>query len=154
MRSRCDATASGTVRSSACMRSTMPRGSARSICCVRGLRCSVTRGSTTREVTAWGGRNSERSARVVAIDPRVRRLTYRPPFDTGKPFGADVRRFTLALLTTLVALPLTGAHAQIIRGGLRLRDPQTWVSAMLGWQNGWTVFDGTTASRWDLGDSQ
>jgi hypothetical protein len=65
-----------------------------------------------------------------------------------------VRRFTLALLTTLVALPLAGARAQIIRGGIRLRDPQTWVSATLGWQNGWTVFDGNTRSRWDLGDSQ
>jgi hypothetical protein len=66
-----------------------------------------------------------------------------------------VRRFTLALLTTLVAVPLTGAGAQIIRGGrFGLRDPQNWVSATLGWQNGWTVNDGITGSRWDLGDSQ
>jgi len=66
-----------------------------------------------------------------------------------------VRRFTLALLTTLVALPMTGAGAQIIRSGrFGLRDPQTWLSATLGWQNGWTVFDGQTSSRWDLGDSQ
>jgi hypothetical protein len=66
-----------------------------------------------------------------------------------------VRRFGIALLTTLVAMPLTGARAQIIRGGrFGLRDPQTWVSATFGWQNGWTVFDGVTASRWDLGDSQ
>ena len=28
------------------------------------------------------------------------------------------------------------------------------MSATFGWQNGWTVFDGVTASRWDLGDSQ
>ena len=67
----------------------------------------VTRGSTTREVTVWGERNSERPTRVFAIDPRVRRLTYRPPFDTGKPFGADVRRISLALVMTLVALPPT-----------------------------------------------
>lgn len=66
-----------------------------------------------------------------------------------------MRRFQLALLTTLVALPLTGAEAQIIRGGrFGLRDPQTWVSAMIGWQDGWTVFDGRTSSRWDLGDTQ
>ena len=65
-----------------------------------------------------------------------------------------MRRLTLALLTTLVAMPLTGAHAQIIRGRFGLRDPQTWVSATVGWQNGWTVFDGETSSRWDLGDSQ
>lgn len=66
-----------------------------------------------------------------------------------------MRRFTLALLTTLVALPHAGADAQIIRGGrFGLRDPQYWVSATLGWQNGWTVYDGVTGSRWDLGDSQ
>jgi hypothetical protein len=65
-----------------------------------------------------------------------------------------VRRLTLALLTTLVAMPPSGAHAQIIRGRFGLRDPQTWVSATVGWQNGWTVFDGETSSRWELGDSQ
>jgi hypothetical protein len=66
-----------------------------------------------------------------------------------------VRRFTLALLTTLAALPFTGAGAQIIRGGrFGLRDPQTWVSATFGWQEGWTVVDGSTGSRWDLGDTQ
>ena len=66
-----------------------------------------------------------------------------------------MRRSTLAVLTTLVALPLSGARAQIIRGGrFGLRDPQTWVSATFGWQNDWTVFDGATSSRWDIGDSQ
>jgi len=66
-----------------------------------------------------------------------------------------VRRITLALLTTLVAMPLTDAHSQIIRGGrFGLRDPRYWVSATLGWQNGWTVFDGANSSRWDIGDSQ
>ena len=66
-----------------------------------------------------------------------------------------MRRLTLALLTILVALPLSGAHAQIIRGGrFGLGDPQTWVSATFGWQEGWTVFDGRTDSRWDIGDAQ
>ena len=66
-----------------------------------------------------------------------------------------MRRFTLALLTTLVALPATGVDAQIIRGGrFGLRDPQTWVSATFGWQEGWTVVDGSSGSRWDLGDTQ
>ena len=66
-----------------------------------------------------------------------------------------MRRSTLAVLTTLVALPLSGARAQIIRGGrFAVRDPQTWVSATFGWQNDWTVFDGATSSRWDIGDSQ
>ena len=65
-----------------------------------------------------------------------------------------MRRLSLALLTILAALPVSGAAAQIIRGGMRLRDPQTWVSATYGWQEGWTVFDGTSGSRWDLGDTQ
>ena len=66
-----------------------------------------------------------------------------------------MRRFTLALLTTLVALPATSVEAQIIRGGrFGLRDPQTWVSATFGWQEGWTVVDGSSGSRWDLGDTQ
>ena len=66
-----------------------------------------------------------------------------------------MRRSTLALLTILAALPVHGAGAQIIRGGrFALRDPQTWVSATYGWQEGWTVIDGRTRSRWDLGDTQ
>ena len=66
-----------------------------------------------------------------------------------------MRRFSLALLTVLAALPVSGAGAQIIRGDrFGLRDPQTWVSATYGWQEGWTVFDGRTGSRWDLGDTQ
>lgn len=66
-----------------------------------------------------------------------------------------MRRISLALVMTLVALPPTGVDAQIIRGGrFGLRDPQTWVSATYGWQSGWTVFDGATDSRWDLGDTQ
>ncbi len=66
-----------------------------------------------------------------------------------------MRRLSLALLTILVALPVHGAAAQIIRGDrFGLGDPQTWVSAMYGWQEGWTVMDGRTNSRWDLGDTQ
>ena len=66
-----------------------------------------------------------------------------------------MRRLTLALLSVLFALPLQRGGAQIIRGGqIAVRDPQTWVSATVGWQGGWTVFDGTTASKWDLGDAQ
>ncbi|HKP15879.1 MAG TPA: hypothetical protein VJT85_07440 [Gemmatimonadaceae bacterium] len=66
-----------------------------------------------------------------------------------------MRRLTLALLTTLVVMPLGGAHAQIIRGGrFGLRDPQYWVSGTVGWQQGWTVFDGVTSSRWEVGDTQ
>ena len=66
-----------------------------------------------------------------------------------------MRRLSLALSLTLAVLPPTGASAQIIRGGrFGLRDPQTWVSATFGWQSGWTVRDGSTDSRWDLGDTQ
>lgn len=66
-----------------------------------------------------------------------------------------MRRFSLALLTVLVALPVHEAAAQIIRGGrLGLSDPQTWISGTFGWQEGWTVFDGRSGSRWELGDTQ
>ena len=66
-----------------------------------------------------------------------------------------MRRLTLVLLAVLVALPLGDVDAQIIRNpGPRLREPQNWASAGIGLQQGWTVTDGTTASRWDLGDSQ
>ena len=66
-----------------------------------------------------------------------------------------MRRLTLVLLTVLVALPLGEGDAQIIRApGPRLREPQNWASAGIGLQQGWSVTDGATASRWDLGDSQ
>jgi hypothetical protein len=60
------------------------------------------------------------------------------------------------MLAILVALPRGEAHAQIIRQppGPRLREPQNWASAGIGLQQGWTVFDGSTGTRWDLGDSQ
>ncbi len=66
-----------------------------------------------------------------------------------------MRRLTLALLVVLVALPLGEGHAQIIRQpGPRVREPQNWASAGIGLQQGWTVTDGSTGTRWDLGDSQ
>jgi hypothetical protein len=66
-----------------------------------------------------------------------------------------VRRLTLVLLPALVAMPLRDSGAQIIRSPrYGLRDPQSWVSAGVGLQQGWTVTDGTTGSRWDLGDAQ
>jgi hypothetical protein len=65
-----------------------------------------------------------------------------------------VRRPTIALLLALAALPLHESGAQIIRGGtFRLKDPQLWVSAGAGWQQGWTVIDGTTGTRWRLSDA-
>jgi hypothetical protein len=66
-----------------------------------------------------------------------------------------VRRPFLALLLVLVASPLHAGAAQIIRGGGRftMKDPQLWVSGGIGWQQGWTVVDGTTATRWDLSDA-
>jgi hypothetical protein len=66
-----------------------------------------------------------------------------------------VRRLVLALSTILLALPLHTGDAQIIRGGrISLRDPQTWVSAMIGWQEGWAVMDGASGARWQFGDTQ
>jgi hypothetical protein len=91
-----------------------------------------------------------------SIVSRTPRLSYRTPFDTRKALGTHVRRLTLVLLTFLVALPLGDVRAQIIRQppGPRLRDPQNWASAGVGLQQGWTVTDGSTGSRWELGDSQ
>ena len=66
-----------------------------------------------------------------------------------------MRRLTLVVLTFLVVLPLGDARAQIIRQpGPRLREPVNWASAGIGLQQGWTVFDGSTGSRWDIGDTQ
>jgi hypothetical protein len=65
-----------------------------------------------------------------------------------------VRRFTLVLLPAIVALPLHESGAQIIRGGrFGLREPQTWVTGGIGVQQGWTVIDGASSSRWELADA-
>jgi hypothetical protein len=66
-----------------------------------------------------------------------------------------VRRLSLVLVPALVALPLHESGAQIIRSGrIGLSDPKTWVSAGIGLQQGWTVVDGASSTRWDLGDAQ
>ena len=101
--------------------------------------------------------NAERTAGYdFSIVSRTPRLSYRTPFDTRKALGTHVRRLTLVLFTFLVALPLGDVRAQIIRQppGARFRDPVNWASAGFGLQQGWTVFDGSTGTRWDLGDSQ
>jgi len=55
----------------------------------------------------------------------------------------------------LVVLPLGDVRAQIIRQpGPHLREPDNWASAGVGLQQGWTVFDGSTGTRWEIGDSQ
>jgi hypothetical protein len=65
-----------------------------------------------------------------------------------------VRRLLLALLLALISLSARRADGQIIRGGrFNVRDPQFWVSGGAGWQQGWTVIDGTTGTRWDLSDA-
>ena len=66
-----------------------------------------------------------------------------------------MRRSSIALVLVLAALPLHASHAQIIRGGGRftMKDPQLWVSGGAGWQQGWSVIDGTTGTRWDLSDA-
>jgi hypothetical protein len=66
-----------------------------------------------------------------------------------------VRRLALALLTSLLALPPHDAHAQIIRTGRAGGpEPSLWVSGGIGLQQGWTVTDGTTQTRWRLSDGQ
>jgi hypothetical protein len=65
-----------------------------------------------------------------------------------------VRRLFIVLLPIVGALPWHESGAQIIRPGrFSLSEPPTWVSGGVGLQQGWTVIDGTTGSRWDLGDA-
>jgi hypothetical protein len=113
-------------------------------------RIDDSRGHGSWKENAW--RTAGYDFSIVSREPQ---LTYRAPFDTRKAFGTHVRRLTLVLLTFLVVLPRADARAQIIRQpGPRLREPTNWGSAGVGLQQGWTVFDGSTGTRWDVGDSQ
>ena len=65
-----------------------------------------------------------------------------------------MRRSTIAVLLALAVLPVQDGGAQIIRAGtFSLKDPQLWLSGGAGWQQGWTVIDGTTGTRWRLSDA-
>ena len=66
-----------------------------------------------------------------------------------------MRRPFIALILALAALPVHAGGAQIIRGGGRftVKDPQLWVSGGIGWQQGWSVFDGATGTQWDFSDA-
>ena len=65
-----------------------------------------------------------------------------------------MRRPILVILFALAALPFHAGEAQIIRGGtFRLKEPQLWVSAGAGWQQGWSVVDGATGIRWRFSDA-
>jgi len=65
-----------------------------------------------------------------------------------------VRRLFLLLIPLGLALPRHDAAAQIIRTGrFRVRDPQWWVSGGVGWEQGFTVMDGTSNARWDFSDA-
>jgi hypothetical protein len=60
-----------------------------------------------------------------------------------------VRRSCLALVPLLLA---ADAGAQIIRPGMRFREPTAWASLGAGFQNTFSVRDGTTGSVWSFGD--
>jgi hypothetical protein len=65
-----------------------------------------------------------------------------------------VRLLSLVVLPLLAALPAQRSDAQIIRSGrFGTSEPQLWVSAGAGLQQGWTVVDGTTGVRWELSDA-
>jgi hypothetical protein len=65
-----------------------------------------------------------------------------------------VRRLLLALPLILAALPVQRSGAQIVRSPrFGAREPQLWVSAGAGLQQGWSVVDGTTGVRWDFSDA-
>src|SRR6476619_5651245 len=84
---------------------------------------------------------------IVSLAPR---LSYRSPFDTRKPSGALVRRLLLASIV-LATLGAQHADGQIIRAPrFGAREPQLWVSGIVGLQQGFGLVDGTTNTRWDL----
>ncbi|MEP6619209.1 MAG: hypothetical protein ABJE47_07840 [bacterium] len=58
-----------------------------------------------------------------------------------------------SLCVVLLVLASTGARAQIVRSRFQLQEPAAWVSGGIGYQDPWTVLDGTTGSRWQFGNS-
>ena len=65
-----------------------------------------------------------------------------------------MRRLFLITLLACATLPLERASAQIIRSGrFSVRDPELWISAGAGLQQGWSVVDGTSGVRWDISDA-
>jgi hypothetical protein len=62
-----------------------------------------------------------------------------------------VRRLLFALLS--LTLAATSAGAQMRRGGLQFSQPDSWVSLGAALQNGFSVYDGTTGSRWDFSNA-
>ncbi|MEO6529062.1 MAG: hypothetical protein ABIP93_20755 [Gemmatimonadaceae bacterium] len=65
-----------------------------------------------------------------------------------------MRRLSLVVLSLLAVLPSQRSDAQIIRSGrFGASEPQMWVSAGAGLQQGWTVVDGTSGVRWELSDA-
>src|SRR5512146_3302842 len=134
--SRCVATASGTVRSSAFIRSTISSGEARSISAVRGLRRSVRRGSMNVMSSA--------NLRGVVRDPQQHEVI------------VMLRRIAVmmaAALATVVASAGVGPGSAGQRGPRQPRqgyesDPDYWVGLSIGYVDGTTVDDGDTGSTW------
>jgi hypothetical protein len=64
-----------------------------------------------------------------------------------------VRRLLLASIV-LATLGAQHADAQIIRAPrFGARDPRLWVSGIVGLQQGFSLVDGTTTSRWNMSDA-
>src|SRR5688572_24074044 len=119
------------------MRSTISSGDARSIPTVRGLRCSVTRGSLTLAGTSPLGTPARKAALGAAR--RLRGLTYPARSSHRKPPRGDVmvRRFALGLLLLATAAPVL-AQAPFPRLPLR---PNAWASLSVGLYNLADIYD-------------
>src|SRR5918997_809490 len=155
MCSRCDATASATVRSSVLMRSTISSGDARSIAAVRGFRCSVMRGSRMvnlgSRLSVLGPRRSTAGPMCAprANLPGVTRQS-QPEDGLAVPrVNPFVRR---ALLVAVLVVP-PAADAQVFEVRRPSAQPQFWGSLSAGLFQSQSVIDGTTESEWRLNDA-
>src|SRR4029079_17853117 len=127
--SRCDATTSATVWSSALMRSTISSGVARSMSAVRGLRRSVSRGSMNVMSLA--------NLRGVERDPQQQE-------------DRMLRRTLCSMLLFCAATPAV-VHAQIGRRPSPPTEPGYWVGLSIGYVEGMTTTDDATGAIWRFG---
>jgi hypothetical protein len=64
-----------------------------------------------------------------------------------------VRRQLLAPIAVFTFLTSANADAQIIRSRFQLSQPAAWLTLGMGLQQGWTVIDGSTKTRWQFSNA-
>jgi hypothetical protein len=137
---RCVATASATVRSSAFIRSTISMADARSISTLRGLRRSVTRGSSTGGVGSERGRCARCRAVVM-------------PSNLSPVMTPRTRSVVVALgLACVPALSPLGAQLISVPDADDARRPIT-VAVGAGLLQTQGRYDGQSGVSWNLGES-